>query len=76
MTTDQSEQILKDVFAGVFGRPIDISAPLTREAFGEWDSLKHMEIMFALEAATGREFHEDQIAEIRSVDDIRAMLES
>ena len=74
MTTDDSEEMLKEVFAGVFGRPIDISAPLTREAFGEWDSLRHIEIMFAIEAATGRELHEDQIAEIRSVDDIRAIL--
>jgi acyl carrier protein len=74
MTVSQTDTILSEVFAGVFGKPVDISQPLTRESFPAWDSLKHMEIIFALESATGLEFSEDQIAAIKSVDDLRTAM--
>lgn len=74
MTTDRIDRLMTEVFAGVFNRNIDVSQPLTRENLEDWDSLKHMEIIFAVEAATGLVFSEEQIIAIKSIDDLRRML--
>jgi acyl carrier protein len=74
MTTDRIDRLLAEVFAGVFRRDIDVSRPLTPENLEDWNSLKHMEIIFAVEAATGLVFSEEQIMAIKSIDDLRRML--
>jgi len=74
MTTDDLEQVLSEAFAGVFGRPIDLSMDVSRESWSEWDSLKHVELVFAIEAACALELDEATIASINSVDDLRQVL--
>jgi acyl carrier protein len=74
ITTDRIDRLLAEVFAGVFNRDIDVSQPLTRENLEDWDSLKHLEIIFAVEAATGLVFSEEQIMAVKSIDDLRRML--
>jgi len=74
VTTEEIDQLLTEALAGVFNRDIDVSRPLMRESVKEWDSIKHMELIFAIEAATGLNFNEEQIAAIKSVDDLRRAL--
>lgn len=71
MTADEIDAMLAEIFSGVFGRTIDIRAPMLRENVKDWDSLKHMEVIFAVEAATGLLFGEEEIASIKSMDDLR-----
>ena len=56
----------------VIKRPLHEGAAATREAVPEWDSLKHIEIMFALEDAFGTEFSEEELAALDSVAKITA----
>ena len=67
-------RLLAEVFSGVFHRQVDVSQPLTRDAVSDWDSLKHMEIVFSIEAATRVTFSEEEIVAIRSIDDLRRKL--
>ncbi|HET7603716.1 MAG TPA: acyl carrier protein [Gemmatimonadales bacterium] len=48
---------------------------LQREEISEWDSLKHMEIVFAVEDSFGIEFREDELPYLNSVALIREAVE-
>ncbi|GJH09279.1 acyl carrier protein [Caballeronia novacaledonica] len=48
----------------------------TREHSPEWDSLKHMEIMFALEDEFGTEFSEEELADLDSASKIVSAIEA
>lgn len=61
------ERTVIDTIATVIKRPLPEGAAATREAVPEWDSLKHIEIMFALEDAFGTEFSEEELAALDSV---------
>ena len=56
----------------VIKRPLTEGANATRENVPEWDSLKHIEIMFALEDAFDTEFSEEELAALDSVAKITA----
>ncbi|HEY3857326.1 MAG TPA: acyl carrier protein [Verrucomicrobiae bacterium] len=61
----ESKQRLAEVFAVVFGRPI--SAEAERKDVPEWDSLKHMQLVFAVEEQFNMQFSEEEIAALDSV---------
>ena len=54
-------EILQTVLKGT-----GISGETLRNETPEWDSLKHLEIVFSVEDAFSVEFSEDEIAEINS----------
>lgn len=58
--------------SSVIKRPLTEGVTATRENVAEWDSLKHIEIMFALEDAFGTEFSEEELAALDSVAKITA----
>ena len=74
MTREQIDMVIAEVFAGVFLRQLDVSRSVTREDTADWDFIKHMELVFAVESAAGIEFSEDEIANITSIDDFRRRL--
>jgi acyl carrier protein len=45
-------------------------------SFERWDSLAHMRLVLALEQHVGRELDADEVVEIESLDDVRAILEA
>jgi acyl carrier protein len=45
-------------------------------SFERWDSLAHMRLVLALEQLVGRELDPDEVVEIESLDDVRAILEA
>jgi acyl carrier protein len=55
------------VFAVVVKRTFDIGSDVSRKNTPEWDSLKHIELMFALEDRFGIQFSEDELAGLDSV---------
>lgn len=61
------ERTVIDTISTVIKRPLHDGASARREDVPEWDSLKHIEIMFALEDAFGTEFSEDELATLDTV---------
>lgn len=70
MNRNQIEQIVTMVLSTILQRRFEAGAEITRKNTPNWDSLKHMEIMFALEDELGIEFSEDALAELDSADKI------
>jgi acyl carrier protein len=65
------EDLVGEVLAVDPGELTDDSGPLTMEA---WSSLKHLELVVALEEAFGVSLSRADIVAMRSMADIRAML--
>ena len=59
------EQELIQVLSLVLGRAVPVT--VTRASEPAWDSLKHMQIVFAVEERFGRQFTEAQIPELDSL---------
>ena len=67
MQTDPLEQKLSRVMCQVFRLPGESIAPeASRKNLEQWDSLKHLNLMLALEDAFGIEFSDNEIASIDS----------
>lgn len=64
-------EIMKTVFA-----PEDVTPHTTQQNCSKWDSLNHLNLMVALEDAFDVEFEPEQMAEMKSVEVILAMLRS
>lgn len=67
MVRNQIEQTVLVVLATVLKHPFHDDADITRQNTPSWDSLKHIEIMFALEDELGTEFSEEELAKLDSV---------
>lgn len=67
MDRTQIEPIVLVVLATLLKGPFEAGADITRANTAGWDSLKHMEIMFALEDEFRTEFTEDELAKLDSV---------
>ncbi len=68
---------IQELLADAIQAPLDMVTPDL--AFGDlpqWDSLGHMEVMMRLEEQYGIEISADTIAELISIPDICAFLES
>lgn len=69
------EEKVVSILATILKRPLDPkAAAITRESTDGWDSLKHVELLFALEDEFGIEFDEQEQSEIDSVERIVALL--
>lgn len=67
MNREQIQALVADTVATVLQcAPADL-AQASRAELPAWDSLKHVEILFALEDALGVEFSEDEMAGLDSV---------
>lgn len=53
-----------------------VNAETSRASEAAWDSLKHMEIIFAVEGKWGVTFSEEEMASISSVADLQHRLSS
>jgi len=59
---DQIEEGVAEIVSLTLGRPIAPGDPLTRDDEPNWDSLKHLEIIFTIEAAFGVAFSPEEIS--------------
>lgn len=68
-------QPIEEVVASTFRiSPSAVTDALAFNGIPEWDSLAHMDLMLALEAAYGVSIDEDQMIELTSVGAIREFL--
>lgn len=71
------EQALRTRVQGIMRTVLrlpQLPADARRQTLPEWDSLRHVELMFALEDAFGVEFSADELAALDSVEAIVAAL--
>lgn len=68
MDRQQLETVLLTVLATVL--KCEVSAETSRKNTPQWDSLKHIEVIFALEDELGWQFSEEELADLDSVNSI------
>ncbi len=70
------EEKVQSIVLTVLRIPATVGAGLRRENTHEWDSLKHVEIIFAVEDEFGVRFSEGELAMLDGVASIVAAVES
>lgn len=70
MDLQETEKRVTGILAVILKRDFPAGQDATRETTAGWDSLKHIEIMFAVEEEFGIEFSE---AELGSLDSVRSI---
>ena len=75
---DATDRTARGAIATVLRRPLDgvDAADISRERLEGWDSLKHVEILLAVEEACGVQFSEDEFAELASLAGIVAAVQA
>jgi acyl carrier protein len=70
------EQKLREVIANTFGIKADeITDDASPDTIDEWNSLKHMDLVLALENAFDIEFADEEVGEIINYQLIKSVLE-
>ena len=72
---DDLRREVRATLAVVLGRAFADDDPLEREDNPDWDSLKHIEVIFALEDALGVRFDADELGSLVSVQAIAGSVE-
>lgn len=70
MSRTAIEATVRDVFEVVLKRPIAPQESISQETEGDWDSVRHIELLFMLEEEFGITFDEDEMSELQSFDEI------
>ncbi len=68
MTEINVQGTVIQIFSTILGEEIDLGA--SRTSTPAWNSLKHMEIMFAIEEQFGIQFSELELSELDSLSEI------
>jgi acyl carrier protein len=74
MDKRQITPVVCEAIAVVLGKPSPVSINFSRANSSEWDSLKHVEIMFALEDRFNVRFDEVDLEKLDSVEKIAARI--
>lgn len=69
--TERIDAEIAEILSLTLGRPVAADEGLKRADEPKWDSLKHLEIIFAVEGAYGVSFSPDEIAAVASAADLR-----
>ena len=72
MPHEPVDQAVREIFAAVVQREVAPGADVAREEEPAWDSLKHMEMMFAIEERCGVQFTQEELG---GLDRISAIVE-
>ena len=67
MDRNQIEQRVLTVLSAILQHQLSVADDVTRQNTAEWDSLKHVQIMFALEEELGIEFSEEELVKLDSM---------
>ncbi len=75
MSSAEVDSTVRETLSVLLGRPIASDEHVMRDDEPAWDSLKHIEIVFALEGALGVRFDVDELAALDGIDAIVASVE-
>lgn len=68
MTRADLDSSVRQVVGAALGRPVPPGEALSRSSDPRWDSLKHVEILFAVEDAFDVRFSEEEMSALESLD--------
>ena len=74
MKRPEIEQVLLELFAMVLGP--EVSLETNRNNMAAWDSLQHMQLVFAVEERFGVQFTEEEISNLGSLRQFADYLQS
>jgi acyl carrier protein len=66
---------VREVLSVVLDRPIAAGDPVFRDEQPDWDSLKHIELVFALEGELAVRFEAEELGELTDVESIAELAE-
>jgi acyl carrier protein len=72
MTRSELDASVREAVSAVLGRPIAPGEAVSRAAEASWDSLRHVELLFAVEAAVSVRFDAEELGELDGLDAIVA----
>jgi acyl carrier protein len=80
MTREDVDREVREVFATVLDRRIEPGTDVVRSEEPEWDSLKHVDLMFSVEERFDLQFPEEDLAKMsrlsQVVDEVMKSLEA
>lgn len=66
-----------EIVARIMGVPVDaVNLESSPETLENWDSLRHMKLILAIEESLGVQFSDEDIVSIRNVQDLLARVEA
>lgn len=66
-----------EIVARIMGVPVDaVSLESSPETLENWDSLRHMKLILAIEESLGVQFSDEDIVSIKNVQDLLARVEA
>jgi len=66
---------LETIFRDVFGdEQLVLRDEMTRHHFPKWDSFAHVNLMFSIERAFGVRFNGSELAEVKSIGELKRLL--
>ena len=69
------EERLRKVFREIFSQPrLEISDDMSAEDISDWDSLKHIQLIVAVEKEFGFKFKNSEIARLKNIGDLKALV--
>ena len=71
-----NKDIVRNILETVLEVEIEKENNFNRDECSKWDSLKHVEVIFALEEEFKIRFEEDEFMSLKSLDDIVNIIES
>lgn len=67
-TRAQVDATVREVLGAAFNRPVAPGEDVSQLTEPQWDSVKHVEILFLLEEALGMTFPEEELLQLKSAD--------
>ena len=74
--SDSANDRLRTVFQQVLGPLPQDTGGISREALPVWDSLKHVDLIFAVEDEFGVTFGEEEMAELKTFEEFETAIGS
>lgn len=74
MTQNEMESMLVETFSLVMKQPYGLHEEVVRKQESAWTSLKHIELILALEEKFDLRFTEDEMVELKSLSAIRTIV--
>jgi acyl carrier protein len=65
------EDRLREVFENVFQRPVTLDDTVSAADVPEWDSVAHINLMFAIEQEFGVQFPGNRFAEFQNIGELK-----
>ena len=73
----QTHQQLEQIFRNVFNDDgLSLGDSTTIRDIPGWDSLAHINLMFAIESAFGMQFSGNELAEIKDIAELKGVIET